>query len=163
MRVLLALTFLLASPHALAQAAVPPELDRLVDHFAELYGKGDVEGLVSLYAAAATHVPLVGAARLDGHAGVRGDYQRVFAASRSRDITTLSQRWQVVGDVAIRTADVFIDQQSPDGSPVGTRARLTLVFGRDGGTWKIVHQHGSLATPPKAPAAEPAWGQCGRP
>ena len=137
----------------------------MAERFAQLYGMGDVEGMVSLYAADATHVPVTGPARLDGHAGVRDDYRRVFAASRSRDLTTLSQRWQLLGDVAVRTADIFIDQQSAEGAPLATRARLTLVFGRVGGAWKIVHHHGSLQSPPKPPAAspgaEPAWGQCG--
>ena len=163
MRVLAA-AFLLAalSLQALAQSGAPKDLEPLSDRFDEFFRQGNLEGIVALFAPDASYVPLVGPARLDGHAGVREHYQRSFAGSRSRDITTLSQRWQLAGDLAIRTADVLIEQQPLEGAAIDTRARITLVYRRQAEGWRIVHHHGSQQPAALKPAA-PAWGQCGKP
>lgn len=36
---------------------------------------------------------------------------------------------------------IFVNDYSFEGSPVGSRARVTMVLTREGGNWKIAHEH----------------------
>ena len=57
-------------------------------------------------------------------------------------------RIDVIGFVAIATfylsyKGVFVNDYSFEGSTVGGRSRMTMVLGKFGDSWKIVHQHAS--------------------
>ncbi len=146
---------------AFAQSPLPPELEQMPDRFVEYFRQGNLEGIVGLFAPDASYIAIAGPALLEGHHGVRGYYQKIFAGSKSRDITALSYRWQMLDDIAIRSADVMIDQQLADGTAMDTRARITFVYRRDGAAWRIVHHHGSQQPAPPKPQAPVPFGQCG--
>jgi ketosteroid isomerase-like protein len=57
-------------------------------------------------------------------------------------------RIDVVGFIAVATfyldyKGVFVNDYSFEGSTVGGRSRVTMVVGKFGDSWKIVHQHAS--------------------
>jgi ketosteroid isomerase-like protein len=57
-------------------------------------------------------------------------------------------RIDVLGFVAVATfyleyTGVFVNDYSFEGSTVGGRSRVTMVIGKFGDSWKIVHQHSS--------------------
>jgi ketosteroid isomerase-like protein len=64
-----------------------------------------------------------------------------------------NEQWQALGDdVALRTAEVRIDQEFPDGRRATTPSHLSVVFRREGEGWRIVQMHSSAQTaPPAAP------------
>jgi uncharacterized protein (TIGR02246 family) len=136
-------------PAAYAQI---PELEALQQRFIEAFRAGDLEGISRLFDPEASYTPIVGSARLNGRAQIRGYYEKVFAGSRSRDLTPAQVRWQLFGDVALRTADARIDQELVSGAKVATQARITFVYKREKDGWIIVHHHGSMVPPaPQAP------------
>jgi ketosteroid isomerase-like protein len=65
-------------------------------------------------------------------------------------------RIDVVGFMAVATfyldyKGVFVNDYSFEGSTVGGRSRVTMVVGRFGDEWKIVHQHVSRFEDPRKP------------
>ncbi len=63
-------------------------------------------------------------------------------------------RIDVIGFVAIATfyleyKGVFVNDYSFEGSTVGAKTRVTMVIGKFGEEWKIVHQHASRLEDPR--------------
>lgn len=143
MRCFPAVAFACAFAAPIAAPAQPYGPELVVEGFLDAFRAGDLDAIVSLHAPDASWLPTTGGPRLDGQDAIRGYYQRVFANTRARSITPSNERWQPLGDdVAVRSADIRIDQEATDGRALVTLARLTAVYRRDeAGGWSIVHQH----------------------
>jgi ketosteroid isomerase-like protein len=81
--------------------------------------------------------------------------QARFANISDYDYKIDDLRIDVVGFIAIATfylsyKGVFVNDYSFEGSTVGGRSRMTMVLGKFGDSWKIVHQHASRLEDPKA-------------
>ena len=144
---------------ALAGCATPPpgaitDSDQLPVAYIEAYRNGDAARIAALFADDATFVPLLPMARFQGREAVRAYYQRAIGATTARNITPTQQTVQDYGDVVVRSADIRIDQTFADGRQVATPARVSFVYRRDGGQWRIVHHHQSVM--PAPPASAPA-------
>ena len=68
-------------------------------------------------------------------------------------------RIDVIGYIAIATfyleyKGVFVNDYSFEGSTVGGRSRVTMVIGKFGEEWKIIHHHASRFEDLKRPAPE---------
>lgn len=143
MRFFPAVAFACACAAPVAAPAQPYGPEMAVERFLDAFRDGDLDALVSLHAPDASWLPTTGDPRLDGQDAIRGYYQRLFAGTPTRSITPSDERWQPLGDdVAVRSADIRIDQETTDGRALVTFARLTAVYRRDeAGGWTIVHQH----------------------
>jgi ketosteroid isomerase-like protein len=74
--------------------------------------------------------------------------QARFANISDYEYTVDDLRIDVLGFMAIATfyleyKGVFVNDYSFEGSTVGGRSRVTMVIGRFGDEWKIVHHHAS--------------------
>lgn len=134
-------------------AAQPAGAQQAVDRFLGAFAAGDLDGMVALHAPDAVFLPTTGGARLVGHEAIRGYYARIFAATAARSIVPANEHWQTIGDdVALRTAEVRIEQEFPDGRRATTPSRLSVAFRREGEGWRIVQMHSCAQTaPPAAP------------
>ena len=74
--------------------------------------------------------------------------QASFASISDYTYSIESLRTDLVGDVAVVTfyltyKGMFVNDYSFEGSPVGSRARVTMVLTRVKGVWRIMHSHTS--------------------
>lgn len=74
--------------------------------------------------------------------------QARFANISDYEYKILDLKVDVIGFVSIATfyleyRGVFVNDYSFEGSTVGGKSRVTMVVGRFGEEWKIVHQHAS--------------------
>jgi len=72
--------------------------------------------------------------------------QAAFANISDYNYSIEDLRIDVLGEVAIATfylaySGMFVNDYSFEGSPVGSRARVTMVLLREEGRWKIAHEH----------------------
>jgi ketosteroid isomerase-like protein len=57
------------------------------------------------------------------------------------------QEVKVYGNTAVSTSYITVSVSQPDADTETTTRRLTLVYAKQGSTWKAVHEHASLLTP----------------
>ena len=72
--------------------------------------------------------------------------QAAFANISDYDYSIEGLRVDLFGDAAVATfyltyRGMFVNDYSFEGSPVGSRARVTMVLARENGRWKIAHEH----------------------
>ena len=72
--------------------------------------------------------------------------QAAFANISDYSYTLEDLRTDVLGDVAVVTfhlsySGIFVNDYTFEGSPVGSRDRVTMVLVKAGGGWKIAHEH----------------------
>jgi ketosteroid isomerase-like protein len=72
--------------------------------------------------------------------------QAAFANISDYNYTIDELRIDLLGDVAIATfylaySGMFVNDYSFEGSPVGSKARVTMVMFREEKGWKIAHEH----------------------
>ena len=72
--------------------------------------------------------------------------QAAFANISDYNYSIEDLRIDVLGEVAVATfylaySGMFVNDYSFEGSPVGSRARVTMVLVREEGRWKIAHEH----------------------
>jgi ketosteroid isomerase-like protein len=72
--------------------------------------------------------------------------QAAFANISDYNYNIDDLRIDVLGDSAIATfylsySGMFVNDYSFEGSPVGSRARVTMVLAREDKGWKIAHEH----------------------
>jgi ketosteroid isomerase-like protein len=72
--------------------------------------------------------------------------QAAFANISDYSYTIEGLRVDLFGDVAVATfyltyRGMFVNDYSFEGSPVGSRARVTMVLARTPAGWKIAHEH----------------------
>jgi len=72
--------------------------------------------------------------------------QAAFANISDYNYTIEDLRIDVLGDAAIATfylaySGMFVNDYSFEGSPVGSKARVTMVLAREDGRWRIAHEH----------------------
>ena len=72
--------------------------------------------------------------------------QAAFANISDYSYSIDELRIDVLGDVAIATfyltySGIFVNDYSFEGSPVGSRARVTMVLAREQRGWRIAHEH----------------------
>ena len=109
------------APGAVQDAAQVPQI------YIDAYRDGDANRIASLFAPDATFVPLLGMPRFQGPEAVRAYYQRAISSTRARSITPSGEIVQDYGNLIVRSADVVIDQEFPDGRKVSTPARRSFV------------------------------------
>ena len=74
--------------------------------------------------------------------------QAKFANISDYQFTIEELRVDALGNIAIATfyltfKGVFVNDYAFEGSTVGGRSRVTMVFGRYGKEWRLVHEHAS--------------------
>ena len=72
--------------------------------------------------------------------------QAAFANISDYNYSIEDLRIDILGDVAIATyylaySGMFVNDYSFEGSPVGSRARVTMILAREHHGWKIAHEH----------------------
>ncbi len=72
--------------------------------------------------------------------------QAAFANISDYSYQIENLRIDLVGDVAVATfyltyRGMFVNDYSFEGSPVSSRARVTIVLSKMGGEWKFLHEH----------------------
>jgi ketosteroid isomerase-like protein len=72
--------------------------------------------------------------------------QLQFASISDYDFTIEDLRIEMVGDAALATftlasTGIIVDDYSFRGTAVNNRSRATIVFCKDDGGWKMLHQH----------------------
>jgi ketosteroid isomerase-like protein len=75
---------------------------------------------------------------------VRNTWEQVAAVSRDGKVALADQRIQLGGDTAIETG-VEKGSFSMAGQSIPVEGRVTNVYRRHNGTWKIVHHHADLS------------------
>ena len=136
-----------SAPSGVKDAAQIPQM------YIDAYRDGDANKIASLFAPEATFIPLLPMARFQGPEAVRAYYQRAISNTKSRSITPSNEAVQDYGDVIVRTADIVINQEFPDGRKLATPARVSFVYKHDRHGWRIVHHHQSVRPAAQAAAS----------
>ena len=112
------------------------------------WGKGDVEGFLSLYADEITYFDPTQDGRIDGAATMRATYAP-FAGKFTVDrYEMLKPKVQRYGDVAVLSYQIQNYARQPDGSErPATRWNVSEVFHRVDGKWRTIHSHFSFTKP----------------
>jgi uncharacterized protein (TIGR02246 family) len=112
------------------------------------WGKGDVEGFLSLYADEITYFDPTQERRIDGLAAMRAAYEP-FAGKFTVDrYEMLNPKVQRHGDVAVLTYIIQNYARQADGTErPATRWNVSEVFRRVDGKWRTIHSHFSYTKP----------------
>lgn len=123
------------------------EVQKVLDDICDAIVKKDVARLESFHAydAKFTKFEDDGLGRQDASAGKKGE-RDIVGAAKSVSVKLDDVKIDVFGSTAIATMlfgyGVDMGQQKVSGTD-----RITLVFARQGGAWKIVHEHESPFKP----------------
>ena len=120
----------------------------------ERWGKGDVNGFLSIYADDITYFDPFGDRRVDGLAAMRA-YLAPFAGKIKVDrFEIVDAKVQGTRDIAVLTFNIQNYGRLPDGSErPTTRWNVTEVFRRIDGKWRTIHSHFSFTKPDIRPPA----------
>ena len=112
------------------------------------WGKGDVQGFLSLYANDITYFDPIQEKRLDGVATLRTTYEPLQGKFSVYRYEMVDPKVQRSGNIAVLTYRIQNYTKQPDGSErPATRWNVTEVFRRDAGTWRTIHSHFSFTQP----------------
>jgi uncharacterized protein (TIGR02246 family) len=132
---------------AMAQAGAddPIALERAA---LDRWGKGDVEGFLSLYADEITYFDPLQDARVDGLAAMRTLYAPFAGKFRVDRYEMLIPKVQRYGDITVLTYNIQNYARQADGTErPTTRWNVTEVFRRIDGRWRTIHSHFSYTKP----------------
>jgi uncharacterized protein (TIGR02246 family) len=117
------------------------------------WGRGDVEGFLSLYADEITYFDPLQDRRVDGLRAMRATYEP-FAGKFTVDrYEMLNPKVQRDGDVAVLTYNIQNYARQADGTErPTTRWNVTEVFRRIDGRWRTIHSHFSYTKPDVRPS-----------
>jgi len=109
------------------------------------WGNGDPGGFLDVYAPDITYFDPLTEGRIDGHQAM-ADYYRPFAGKiRIPRYEMLDPAVVVAGDMALLTYNLVNYLNDAQGvESVGSRWNSTVVYRRDGATWKSIHSHWSF-------------------
>src|SRR5215472_9670390 len=113
------------------------------------WGKGDIQGLLDLYAPDVTYFDPVQEKRVDGIEAMRRIYAPFAGKLKIGHYEMIDPKVQRYGEVAILTFNLVDDVvQRPDG-PGNVRVpwNCTQVYARIQGKWKVVSEHWSFIKP----------------
>jgi uncharacterized protein (TIGR02246 family) len=155
LRTLVAASLLLAAALAGCSASLRHQAARDVDDVIALersaldrWGKGDVEGFLSLYADEITYFDPLQDRRVDGVATMRALFAPFAGKFRIDRYEMLNPRVQRSGDVAILTYQIQNYARQADGTErPATRWNVTEVFRRSDRRWRTIHSHFSYTKP----------------
>ena len=121
----------------------------------ERWGKGDVNGFLSIYAHDITYYDPFTDRRIDGFAAMRA-YLEPFAGKIKVDrFEILNAKVQGTRDIAVLTYNIQNYGRQPDGTErPTTRWNVTEVFRRADGKWRTIHSHFSFTKPDIRPPTE---------
>jgi uncharacterized protein (TIGR02246 family) len=132
-----------ATPHVSGAGPETPavwrEVAAMLEHGAQAWNAGDLDGFVSDYTPDATFVTSHGLAR--GTAEIRSRYAARFAPGAVRD--SLTFRLLQVDLLGARTAAIVATYVLSRGDSVTSTGPTSLVLRKVGGRWKIAHDHSS--------------------
>jgi uncharacterized protein (TIGR02246 family) len=112
------------------------------------WGKGDVEGFLSLYAGEITYFDPMQDGRVDGLPALRALYEPISGKFTVDRYEMLRPKVQRYGDVAVLTYHIQNYARQADGSErPTTRWNVTEVFRRIDGRWRTIHSHFSFTKP----------------
>jgi ketosteroid isomerase-like protein len=120
-----------------ASAQFYAALNRMID--------GDVSGLTEIWSHSATVTTLhpIGGRQI-GWDEVRGSFEQVAQLASGGHADLRDQRIEASGDLAYEVG-VEQGQVTIAGEPVTFEQRVTNVYRREGGQWKIVHHHTDIS------------------
>jgi len=127
----------IADPMPAEQAAVAAALDRLMQALSR--GALDEVESLHLYGPKFSRFDDTGLGRQDGDRA-RVAERQMLSAVESFEGRVNGLKVDVFGVAAVATF-VFEYELRVGGKPVSGKARSTMVFAKDGGRWKIVHEH----------------------
>lgn len=120
------------------QAAILASERRALDRWSQ----GDPKGYIAEYASDVTYFDEIGAhQRVDGLAAVRGYFASLEGKVPPHRYEIVNPKVQTYGDIGVLT--LRYEPFAPDGKPL-QRWKATMVYRRDGGTWRVVHAHWSM-------------------
>ncbi len=112
------------------------------------WGKGDVNGFLSLYAEEITYFDPIQDRRVDGRAALRALYEPLAGKFTVDRYEMLNPKVQRYGDVAVLTYNLQNYVRQVDGTErPATRWNSTAVFRRIDGRWRTTHSHWSYTRP----------------
>ena len=112
------------------------------------WGKGDVEGFLSLYADEITYFDPIQDRRVNGLANLRSLYGPLAGKFTVDRYEMLNPKVQRYGDVAVLTFNLQNYARQADGTEHPTsRWNSSEVFRRIDGKWRTIHSHWSFTKP----------------
>jgi ketosteroid isomerase-like protein len=112
------------------------------------WGKGDIEGFMTLYADEITYFDPFQERRVDGRPTMRALYGPLAGKFTVDRYEILNPQVQRYGDVAVLTYNLQNYARQPDGTEKPTsRWNSTAVFRRIEGKWRTIHSHWSFTRP----------------
>lgn len=118
------------------------QIDRLVHDIFDAAGNKDLDRLESFHLPGPKFTkfddwePL---ARQDAQSAMKAE-REAFSSVNDFHCSIVDLKADVFGDVAIATFVADYSMKAGE-TPIAARARSTIVFVKDGGTWKIAHEH----------------------
>jgi uncharacterized protein (TIGR02246 family) len=87
--------------------------------------------------------------QLEGFDDVETLYENMFAHARAGSVTSRVENLKVDarGDMAYVAANFHLDVTNPEGEKMTDTGRVTVVFERRDGRWRVVHRHTSFQAP----------------
>ena len=114
----------------------------------ERWGKGDVNGFLSLYADEITYFDPGQARRTDGLPAMRAYLMPLAGKIKVDRFEILNPKVQASGDMAVLTFNIQNYGRASDGTErPTTRWNVTEVFRRTDGKWRTIHSHFSFTKP----------------
>lgn len=130
---------LLVSSSTFAQDTPKQEVALQITSWHNGLVKGDLEGVMALYASDAVFFPtFINAART---ADERKAFLQTLIAKKPTAVLNNDQRIRILGDVATCSGSWVFDVNATDGSREKKPVRYLFVFEKRAGKWLIIEQH----------------------
>ena len=123
------------------------KIQKVLDGIVDACHKKDIDRLESFHAYGAKFTKFEddGLGRQDAVAGKKGE-RDAFTMAKSLALRLDNVKIDVFGNAAVATGLMWYEVDTGHEKMSGND-RVTLVFARDGGAWKIVHEHASPFKP----------------
>ena len=111
------------------------------------WGKGDPQGYLETYAPDVTYFDPFQGQRVDGLPAMREVLLPITGKVKIDRYEMTGVKVQRHGDAAVLSYNLASHARNATGDSVTIRWNSTAVYGRIGGTWKIIHSHWSFTRP----------------
>jgi uncharacterized protein (TIGR02246 family) len=125
------------------------EVEALYQAFNEAWEKRDMDFIRDYFAHDPDMLLFFERRQLEGFEAVETLYENMFAHARPGSVTSRVSNLKVDarGDMAYVAANFHLDVMNPEGEEMTDTGRVTVVFERREGRWRVVHRHTSFQAP----------------
>src|SRR5262245_58131420 len=143
MRKLLLAVVLVASLCPIASAGPKEDALEVLAKWTKAFSDSDVDGIVSLYAAATLFMGTDSKTLVTQQSSIRSYFEQALLNNRPRGATLGEHSVVVLSDTAVLVAGLDSVTGVREGKAYSNSGRVTFVVAKRGAAWQIVHFHRS--------------------